>query len=328
METKQGFTLMTIAEFEQWIKTRQVARTILTLQQHHTLAPSYGNFRGNNHFTLQAGMKSYHIHNNGWADIGQHFSIFPDGKIMTGRNLEWSPACIKGRNDNAICIENVGNFDNGKDVMNAAQRDSIIRASAAIVRRFALPVNADRIVYHHWFDLNTGARTNGNSGSVKSCPGTNFFGGNKVKNCEDNFLPLVLDALQGNLGKPMAGILKFGYVSSDTLNIRKGPGSNHAKVNETWFGSILRIYKIENGWYKIARFQDEWVSGNFVQDIRRARVSGTDRLNVRSGPGTQFTIVGAYRLNEEFFVFEEEGNWAKIGLDERWVSKKFLTFVS
>lgn len=327
METKLGFTLMSVDEFEQWIKTRQVARTILTLQQHHTFSPSYGNFKGDNHFAMQSGMKSYHVHNNGWSDIGQHFSIFPDGKIMTGRNLEWSPACIKGRNDNALCIENIGNFDDGKDVMSTAQRNSIVRASAAIAKRFAIPVSSDRIVYHHWFDLNTGSRTNGNSGSVKSCPGTNFFGGNKVKNCEDNFLPLVRDALKGEFGNPMAGILKFGYVTSDTLNIRKGPGSNHEKVNETWYGSILRIYKEENGWYKISRFQDEWVSGNFVQDVRRARVSNTDRLNVRSGPGTNFTVVGAYRSNEELFVFETSGTWAKIGLDDRWVSSKFLTML-
>jgi hypothetical protein len=67
-------------------------------------------------------MKNHHVNNNGWADIGQHFSIFPDGKICTGRNLESTPACIYGRNANAICIENVGYFDTGKDTMTTAQK--------------------------------------------------------------------------------------------------------------------------------------------------------------------------------------------------------------
>ena len=62
-------------------------------------------------------MKAYHVTYNGWNDIGQHFTIFPDGLILTGRSLEKSPACIYGQNANAICIENLGNFDLGGDQM-------------------------------------------------------------------------------------------------------------------------------------------------------------------------------------------------------------------
>ncbi len=123
---------MTIDEFEQWITTRQVARTVLFLQEHHTFSPSYANFNGKNHFSLLVGMKNYHVNYNGWADIGQHFTTFPDGMIATGRSLELSPACIKGRNANAICIENIGNFDSNKDAMSPAHRDTIVRSAAAI----------------------------------------------------------------------------------------------------------------------------------------------------------------------------------------------------
>lgn len=323
MVTKNGFTLMTIDEFEQWITTRQVARTVLFLQEHHTFSPSYANFNGKNHFSLLVGMKNYHVNYNGWADIGQHFTTFPDGKIATGRSLELSPACIKGRNANAICIENIGNFDSNKDAISPAHRDTIVRSAAAIVQRFAIPVNTDRVVYHHWFDLNTGARTNGNSGSVKSCPGTAFFGGNKVLDAQQNFLPFVTQALHGNFGGQLTGVLKFGYVTADSLNIRTGPSANFKKVNTATLGAILRIYKEQNGWYKISKKHDEWVAGNYVKDVKRAMVTA-DKLNVRSGPGTAFSIVGAYLMNEEVFIFEEEGSWTKIGLDERWVSKNFL----
>ena len=324
MVTKNGFTLMTIEEFEQWITNRQVARTILFLQEHHTFAPGYANFRNGNHFTLLTGMRNYHINQNGWSDIGQHFTTFPDGKIATGRNLELSPACIKGRNANALCIENIGNFDKGHDEMTPAQRETIVCSAAAIARRFGIPPNTDRIVYHHWFDLNTGARTNGNSGVVKTCPGTGFFGGNKVPDAQKNFLPLVMQAIGGNFGQQLAGVLKFGYVTAQSLNIRTGPGAKFSKVSAATLGAALRIYKEQGGWYKIAKNRDEWVSGTYVRDVTRAAVSGTDELNVRSGPGTEFTVVGNYLRGEELFVHEIKGNWAKIGLDERWVSRKFL----
>lgn len=324
MVTKNGFTLMNIDEFEQWIASQQVTRTIFFLQEHHTFAPSYANFKNNNHFTLLVGMKNYHVNHNGWSDIGQHFTTFPDGMIATGRSLESSPACIKGRNANALCVENVGNFDTGNDAMTAAQRETIVRSAAAIVRRFGIPINTDKIVYHHWFDLNTGARTNGTGGVVKSCPGTGFFGGNKVTDAHKNFLPLVMQAVGGNFGRQLAGILKFGYVTAQSLNIRRGPGTKFAKVGVVTLGAILRIYKAQGGWYKVARNRDEWVAGSFVKDVTRAAVVDTDELNVRSGPGADFTIVGTFLRGEELFIHEVKGNWAKIGLDERWVSKKFL----
>jgi len=324
MEKKNGFTLMTIDEFEQWILKQQVARTVLTLQQHHTFAPSYSNFKGKNHFNMLVGMKNYHVNHNGWADIGQHFTTFPDGKIATGRSLETSPACIKGRNENAICIENVGNFDPRGDVLNAVHRETIVRSAAAIARRFGIPVNSDKIVYHHWFDLNTGARTNGLSGVVKTCPGATFFGGNKVPDAQQNFLPLVREAMGGNFGQQLAGMLKFGYVTTAVLNIRTGPATSFKQINTTTLGAILRIYKEQSGWYKISKSKDEWVSGKLVTDVVRAIVVDTDDLNVRSGPGTTFSVVGAYQRGEEMFIFKEFGSWVSIGLDERWVSKRFL----
>jgi uncharacterized protein YraI len=327
METKFGFTLLTPSEFETWIKHQNVARTILFIQQHHTFSPSYRHFDGGNHFTIQRGMKNHHVHMNGWNDIGQQFSIFPDGKIATGRSLEHSPACIFGNNSGAICIENIGFFDHGKDVMDPRQSDSILRVTAALCKRFNIPVTSDRIVYHHWFDLRTGARTNG-SGVTKSCPGTNFFGGNTVVHSQQHFLPLISNLI----GNPIDGImpvalLRYGFVTANVLNIRSGPNSSKSRVGHTILGAILRVYKEQSNWYKISESKEEWVYGNFVKTVKRATVNA-DVLNVRNGPSTQFNVVGAVLENQEIFAYEEDGNWSKIGIDDQWVSNSFLNFNS
>ncbi len=322
MQTRFGFTLLTPDEFEGWITQQNVARTVLYLQQHHTWVPNYAHFRGNNHFELQRSMQHVHRNLNGWRDIGQHFSIFPDGMIVTGRDLESSPACILGFNAHAICIENIGNFDRDGDTMRLEQRETIVRTTAALCRRFNIPITTDRIVYHHWFDLGTGNRTNGTGGATKSCPGTAFFGGNKVPDAEANFLPLVRELIQtGHVPPP---ILKYGYVTAEWLNIRNQPSARGRKMNATPFGSVLRIYEMQNNWYRISASKQEWVSANYVRDVKRATVINTDALNVRSGPGTQFNVMGALMRNEEVFIFEEQGKWAKIGVEERWVSKSFL----
>lgn len=317
---------MDIQEFETWITSLKVARTILTVQQHHTYNPAYAQFKGNNHFELQKGMKDYHINHNGWADIGQHFTTFPDGTILTGRSLEKSPACITGQNANAICIEHLGNFDTGKDNMTIEQRDTIVRMTAKLCTRFSLPVNTNSVVYHHWFDLSSGQRNNGSKNN-KSCPGTAFFGGNKVSDCQDKFLPLVSIITQPT-AQLTGQIIKYAMVTADTLNIRTQPDANSPKVTDraaVTLGAVLRVYEEKNGWYRISTSQQQWVAAKYTVDAKLATVS-TNTLNVRSGPGTSFDKSGAFAKGQELFTVEQQNNWSRIAMDNKWVSNVFLDF--
>lgn len=326
METKYGFTKMDIAEFENWIANFRVGRTILFLQQHHTYSPSYQHFDGVNHFHLQKNMKDYHVGTNGWMDIGQHFSIFPDGTILTGRSLELTPACIYGNNSAAICIENVGFFDVGNDVMTQLQSDSIVRATAAICKKFSIPVSTDKIVYHHWFHLSTGVRNNGTGGN-KTCPGTNFFGGNKVTDCELNFLPLVRNAVTGSVS-PAPVLLKYASVTANFLNVRIAPSGYAQKASDREpliLGSVLRVYEEQNSWYRISSSQQHWVSARYTDDVERALVNATV-LNVRSGPSTAFEKVGSYLKNQEVFIYEKSNGWCKVSLDNKWVKESYLDY--
>jgi hypothetical protein len=326
MTSQFGFTKMTIQEFENWVSNLRVARTVIYIQQHHTYIPDYKLFKGNNHFDLQRAMKQHHINGNGWSDIGQHFSSFPDGTILTGRSLENSPACIYGNNANAICIEHVGNFDTGKDAMTTAHRNTIIRMTAALCKRFGVPVNANKIVYHHWYNLSTGVRNDG-SGGNKSCPGTGFFGGNKVQQCERNFLPLIRNAINGTLVTITSDdLLKYVCVNTSKLNIRKKASADSEKTTDrspATYGAILRVYKEQNGWYKISSSKQHWISGKFTVDVKRAVVT-TDTLNVRSGPATSYSKTGAFTKGQELFIVEEKNNWCKIAMDEKWVHADYV----
>jgi N-acetylmuramoyl-L-alanine amidase len=112
-----------------------------------------------------------------------------------GRPFDVAPAGILGANQFGLCIEHLGNFDKDQDQMTAEQSDTIVKLNAILCKKFSIPINTSGIVYHHWYDIITGVRTNG-AGTVKTCPGTNFFGGNTPQNCESNFFPLVVNALQ------------------------------------------------------------------------------------------------------------------------------------
>jgi len=335
MESKYGFTKMTIDEFEKWLPALKVARTILRVQQHHTYNPNYTSFKGDNQFELQRAMKNYHVTKNGWADLGQHFSTFPDGSIVTGRSLETSPACIYGQNANSICMEHTGNFDKGGDEMTTAHRDTIIRMTAALCKKFNLAVDSQKIVYHHWYNLSTGERNNGTKNN-KSCPGTNFFGGNKIEDCELHFLPLIKKQL--GIGSASTTpipddnsatrLLKYVCVNTTSLNVRKKPDAKSDKAADrepAKLGAVLRVYREKNNWYKISDSKEHWVSAAYCDDVKRATVSA-DTLNVRSGPGTKFPKVSSLSKGEELFIITEENGWCELVMDDKWVSKEYLRF--
>lgn len=326
METRHGFTKMTVSEFKTWLTNLRVARTVLKIQQHHTYIPSYAHFNGNNHFEKQLAMKQSHI-NNGWSDIGQHFTIFPDGVVMTGRSLEMTPACIYRQNANSVCIENLGYFDVGKDIMRDEQKDAIVLVTAALCERFNIVPSVNCIVYHHWFDLSTGARNNG-SRNNKSCPGTAFFGGNKVADCEANFIPLVTSALASGIKADDSAVHKYVVVTADFLNIRVAASASAAKATDrdpALFGAVLRVYDEKSGWLKISNSQSHWVSQKHTREARFATVNA-NVLNVRSGPGTSYPKTAALAKGETVFIVEEENGWCKISLEEKWVKKKYLSF--
>lgn len=157
MQTQGKFILLTLQEFAEWLTKKTFKRAIKLVQIHHTYLPSYKEFM-NNHFEMVKAMESYHIKTAHFKEIAQNLTIFPDGMIMICRNFETKPAGIKGANEFGLCIENVGNFDAGKDNMTEIQKKSIVGVCAALCKRFKIPIDTNGLVYHHWFDLNTGKR--------------------------------------------------------------------------------------------------------------------------------------------------------------------------
>lgn len=185
------FDIVDINTFRDFITSFEYTRPIKMIQLHHTWSPNYKNFENSNHLAILKGMENYHIHNSGFSEIAQNITTFPDGSLALCRDLNKIPAGIFGANTGGICIENLGNFDAGGDLMSEAQQNTIVLLVQALCLKSKLPINTDSIVYHHWFDMTTGKRTNG-TGNVKTCPGTNFFGGNSVQNCIENFLPILV----------------------------------------------------------------------------------------------------------------------------------------
>ncbi|MFL5542226.1 MAG: N-acetylmuramoyl-L-alanine amidase [Longimicrobiaceae bacterium] len=260
MKTKGQFILFeTLAELAHFLE-KPIQRKVSKIQNHHTLIPSYEDFTGSNHFARLEAIKAAHLE-RGFSDIGENLTTFPDGTVAVCRSFELDPACAKGANTGSVCIENLGNFDKGRDVMTAAQRDCIVQVNALLCHRFKLAVNTESILYHHWFDLKTGKRTDG-AGITKSCPGTNFFGGNTVADCKANFLPLVSAALAAIEAPPVP---VASVASPDgVLAVRSGPRATAAKVGSLPNGTVVHIHEAKGIWRRLDPVEARWVSSRFL----------------------------------------------------------------
>lgn len=265
-QTQGQFVLFNRDEFRNYLENTKFSRQITRVQNHHTYIPNYTHFLKDNppnHFKWLNGMKSSHLQ-RGFSDIGQNLTTFSDGTIALCRNMNTTPAAIKGANTGSVAIEHLGWFDEGQDQMTDEHKETIVFLNAILCKRFSLLPSDETILYHHWFDLNTGKRTNG-SGSTKTCPGTAFFGGNTVEAANKNFIPLVAqkitEFITGNTGpKPIA----TGTVTATKLNVRSGAGTGFNVLFGLNKGDKVTAYAEMNGWYKIDPNKSQWVAKQYI----------------------------------------------------------------
>lgn len=276
--TKYGFTKMTPAEFKTWIH-KQGNYKYTGLQVHHTWLPDYSCFykangKHEDELTRQYNTQQYHKKTNGWGDIAQHFTIFPNGAIVTGRKLSNTTAIgIKGWNSNKICIEIYGNFDKGKDVMTKEQKDAVITVYGELCKKFKITPSISTIRCHAWFTAGgTYLGDYNKSKSAKTCPGTNFMGfGNSKAAIRDNFIPLIQNYISGKMTTTVKDPVACGVYrikSPDgVLNIRKGPGASYDKVGQVKNGEAYTITKINGSWGYL-KSGAGWINLSYTEKVK------------------------------------------------------------
>ncbi|MCR1822446.1 peptidoglycan recognition protein family protein [Terrisporobacter muris] len=197
-ETRSGFTRFdTISEFESYIKNLKITRKVNGLQVHHMALPNYDCFYKSNGNTEDELTRTINLNSYGksmgWACIAQHFNIFPNGKITTGRDINKTPVGITGWNTSKICIEIYGDFDKNKDIMKAAQKEAVIAVYGILCEKLNLIPSTSTIRPHAWFTSGgTYLGDYSKSKSRKTCPGTNFMGfGNSKSAFVNNFYPFI-----------------------------------------------------------------------------------------------------------------------------------------
>ena len=292
MKTKNGFTLLeNEKDIKDWIAKQHVSRTITKLQVHHMDAPSYSTWEKTDkkvfsepHFGRTKSLDSYGKSKWGSAasdghghHIAQHFNVFPDGKITTGRNLNSTPIGIRGWNDHAICIEIYGCFDKGHDTMTAAQKKAVICLYGELCKKFKLTPNTTHIRPHCWFTY-TGTylgKYDVNK-SAKTCPGTAFWGYGCSPSGFAHFIKDVQTYLNGKdvVEKKPETTTKFKqYIArctTDGLNCRKGAGVNYGIETVLNKGEVFTVVleKKVDGSTWVKSKSGYWCNKKYLEFVR------------------------------------------------------------
>ena len=337
MKTQYGFTeFENIKEFEEWLNKQKVSRTINKLQVHHMYEPSYDNWGSDNALRRQNNIRSYHKETNGWADIAQNFSIFPDGHIVTGRSLNSTPVGIKGWNTGAICVEIYGDFDKGRDIMNSVQKEAVIACYALLAKKFNIQINSNYIRPHCWFTAGgTYLGDYNKSKSAKSCPGTNFMGYGNTKTAFEKFYNDIRNygkASNSTVPTPSNswgnGDYNCKVRATANLNARTGRGTNNPIVYTIPKGTEFTLGYVKDNWGSTWNFKGQvlYICCDYIEKIsndssnKEFQVSIIcNALNIRSGAGTNYKAVGQVHKGQAFTIIQEKDGWGLLKSELGWI---------
>lgn len=346
VKTQNGFTLLENAkEVRDWLARQKVARKITKLQVHHMDLPSYSTWEKTDkklfdepHFGRTQSLNSYgkSTWGSGASDghghyIAQHFNVFPDGKITTGRNLNSTPIGIRGWNTNAICIEIYGCFDKGHDTMTKEQKEAVVYLYGELCKRFDIPVNTTHIRPHCWFTAGgTYLGKYNPSRSAKTCPGTAFWGHGCSPDGFAHFIKDVKNYVNGKKEEPKV-VDRSGEkdvpnykveVITDTLNVRYGASTSYDKISTLKKGDIVTITHEKDDWGLIQGAKG-WISLNdkYVKKVEVKKDKDTKENEQQESETTFYRVVtGSYSDRDNAIV--EQNKLKKIGYDAFLVTAK------
>ena len=104
----------------------------------------------------------------------------------------------------------------------------------------------------------------------------------------------------------------------DSLNVRTGPGANYSILGSLKNGAIVEVQSITNGWAKIS-FNGKvgYCSANskYLEKTATRMKVIADSLNVRTGPGTNYSVLGNLKNDSVVEVQSITNGWAKINFN-------------
>lgn len=117
-------------------------------------------------------------------------------------------------------------------------------------------------------------------------------------------------------------------VDGENVNLRSGPGGNYSVLWELGRGFPLKVLGSKGDWIKVVDFEGDggWIYSKLV--AKRAHlIVKKKRINVRSGPGSRYRLVGKANYGVVFKTIKNSKGWAKVKHENGltgWIKRDLL----
>ena len=226
----------------------------------------------------------------------------------------------------AITIEVANSSTGGDWPISEASWNALVKLCVDICTRYNFRLSYD--------GTPNGSLTRHNMFAATTCPGPYLQGR------FPELVEIVNKKLDGE-SAPVVPPLDNSYlvkVTTDVLNIRKGPGTNYAITGQIKDKGTYTIVKESTGagatlWGKL-KSGAGWISLDYTSRNLKPEakyklglyvVNTPSGLNVRKGPGTNYEIIKAYKNGTRFDTYEIQGDWART--PSGWVNLKYCSLV-
>lgn len=153
---------------------------------------------------------------------------------------------------------------------------------------------------------------------------------------------LGISAVAISMNSIEASAMEKGTITTSVLNIRSGPSTSDSIIDKAYKGQNIEILGASNGWYKVKLPNGKigWASGQYISkgssstsnnvsvQGKKGKITASPRLNIRSGEGTNHSVVGKANNGQIVELLEKSSNgWYKIKLSNGivgWGSSSYI----
>jgi SH3-like domain-containing protein len=126
---------------------------------------------------------------------------------------------------------------------------------------------------------------------------------------------------------------KMGSVVGEKVQLRSGPGTKYSAKWQYGDGYPLKIVTKKGKWVKVKDFENDsgWIFDKYISRtphlIVKVNKGKTRKINIRSGPGTKYKIVGQAYYGVVFKTVTQKSGWAKVKHESGltgWIKRSLL----
>lgn len=135
------------------------------------------------------------------------------------------------------------------------------------------------------------------------------------------------------LHSPLCAVAKMMSVGGESVRLRSGPGQRYGIKWEYGKGFPLQVLSRKKGWVKVKDFERDigWIKSELLSKkphmIVKVNRNKKRKINIRSGPGTRFKIVGKAYYGVVFETVIQKKGWVKVRHESGlvgWIKRTLL----